>query len=116
MFQRASEILPQIIKDFVAGKITTKPQNHSLATYCDKLTRESGFFDIDNPPPPDQLDRMIRAYSPWPGAWTKLATRIIKFLPEKKIQVEGGKPMTIKDFLNGYPETKEWVLRLFSLS
>ncbi len=111
MFLRASEILPKIIEDFITGKITAKPQDHSRVTYCDKLTRESGFFDINNPPPPDRLNRMIRAYYPWPGVWTKLATsnkqlatRIIKFLPSKKIQVEGKRPMSFKDFVNGYPE------------
>lgn len=102
MFQRASEVLPQIIKDFVAGRITPKPQDHSRATYYPLLTRESGFFDIENPP--EKLDRMIRAYYPWPGVWTRWNNKIVKFYPEGKIQMEGKKVMGIRDFLNGYPD------------
>ncbi|MDP3733511.1 MAG: methionyl-tRNA formyltransferase [Candidatus Daviesbacteria bacterium] len=102
MFQRASEILPQIIKDFVAGKITPKPQDHSKATFCPLLTRESGFLDIDNPP--EKLDRMIRAYFPWPGVWCKWKGKIVKFLPNNMLQMEGKKVISIKDFLNGYPD------------
>jgi hypothetical protein len=28
------------------------------------------------------------------------------------LQVEGKKPQTVRDFLNGYPETKQWVEQL----
>ena len=52
---------------------------------------------------------MVRAYFPWPGVWTQLRLssagqgKIIKFLPNKMIQVEGKKEMSYKDFINGYP-------------
>lgn len=140
MFLRAAEILPKIIEDFIAGKIIAKPQDHSLATYCDKLTRESGYFDINpptgRPPSPEQLDKMIRAYYPWPGVWAvvqiattnkqlltinKLGVRSqklevrIKFLPENKLQVEGGKPMSYKDFVNGYPNAKDVILPILPI-
>jgi len=39
-------------------------------------------------------------------------SKIIKFLPENKIQAEGGKPMPVKDFLNGYPQLKEKLKKL----
>jgi len=51
---------------------------------------------------------MVRAFYPWPGVWTQLRlssagqAKIIKFLPNKQIQVEGKKPLSYKDFLNGY--------------
>lgn len=102
MFHRASEVLPKIIKDFVAGKTTPKPQDQSRATFCPLLTRESGFFGIDRPP--ENLDRMIRAYFPWPGVWTRWNNKIVKFYPNGKIQMEGKKVMPLQDFLNGYPD------------
>lgn len=109
MFHRASKILPQIIEDFTSAKIKPKPQNHSQATYCPLLTRESGFFDIDKPP--ENLDRMIRAYYPWPGVWAHWnpstssgQVKIVKFYPEGKIQMEGKKILSMRDFLNGYPD------------
>ncbi len=54
---------------------------------------------------------MVRAYFPWPGVWTEINLtedtnnlKIVKFLPDKKIQVQGGSEMGYKDFLNGYPK------------
>lgn len=104
MFHRAAEILPQVITDFIQGRIKPVTQNHDMATFCVKLTKESGYFDINNPPPPKTLDRMIRAYYPWPSVWTKWIGKIVKFLPEGKIQMEGKRPVSLKDFLNGYPD------------
>ncbi len=104
MFQHAAEILPKIIEDFVAGKIIPVEQDHSKATYCERLTRKSGYFPIDNPPSPETLDKMIRAYYPWPGVWTKWKGKIIKLHPRGVIQMEGKKPLSKKDFLNGYPD------------
>jgi len=102
LFQLGAELLVKIIPDFVTGKITLKPQNHKKATFCPLLTRESGFFDIENQL--EVLDRMIRAYYPWPGVWTKWNNKIVKFYPNKMIQMEGKKILSWKDFLNGYPD------------
>ncbi len=104
MFQQSAEILPKIIEDFVAGKIKPVKQDHLKATYCERLTRESGYFDINKPPSPEILDRIIRAYFPWPGVWTKWNGKIVKFLPNKMMQMEGKKAISLKDFLNGYPD------------
>ena len=138
MFHRAAEILLKIIADFVAGKITPTAQDHSGASYCQHLTKETGYFEINNSPSADKLDRMIRAYYPWPGVWTKWSPsrhtegakrpkdlKIVKFLPNVTlskakgiklysspsaqndkffIQMEGKKPISFKDFLNGYPD------------
>lgn len=104
LFQLGAEVLVDIIPDFIKGRIKLKPQNHSKATYCHLLTKEDGYFEIDNPPSPEQLDRMIRAFYPWPNAWTKWNGKIVKFYPDGKIQMEGKKIMPLKDFLNGYPD------------
>lgn len=102
MFLRASEVLPKIINDFIQGIMKPVVQNHKAASFCDRLTRASGYFEISNPP--EILDRMIRAYYPWPSAWTKWNGKIIKLYPEGQIQMEGKKIMSLKDFLNGYSD------------
>lgn len=104
MFQHSAEILPRVIEDFLKGKLQPKEQSHPETTFCKLLTKESGYFDISNPPPPEQLDRMIRAYYPWPGVWTKWNGKIVKFLPEKMMQMESKKAISLQDFLNGYPD------------
>lgn len=104
LFQLAADKLPKVIEDFTQGKINPIPQDHSQATYCQRLTKESGYFDINNPPSTEVLNRMIRAYYPWPGVWTRWNNKIVKFLPENMLQMEGKKAIPMRDFLNGYPD------------
>lgn len=116
------ELVVAVIANYKS--ITPTQQDESKASMTKRMTKEDGYIDIDNPPSPDKLDRMIRAYFPWPNVWSKANLRgqekVIKFLPCKAspyeanflIQVEGGKPMSLKDFLNGYPEMKQVIERL----
>ncbi|MDP3955386.1 MAG: methionyl-tRNA formyltransferase [bacterium] len=103
LFKKSAESLVSILPDYLEGKIKLCEQDHSQATYTKILKKEDGYFSIDNPPPQDQLERSIRAYHPWPNVWTRWQGKIIKFYPEKMIQMEGKKPVKLKDFLNGYP-------------
>lgn len=104
MFIKAADVLPNIIKKYTDGKLSPVEQNHEEATFCKIFNRESGYFELENPPSPEQLDRMIRGFYPWPTAWTKWNGKIIKFLPDSMVQPEGKKPMKWKEFLNGYPD------------
>ncbi len=115
MFSLAAEVLVTLIPDFIEGKVKLKEQDHQKATFCKILTKQDGYFSIDNPPSKEQLDRMIRAYYPWPNAWTiwkfKNKDLRIKIYPagvfdptQITLQSEGKKPITLKDFLNGYPD------------
>lgn len=79
-----------------------------------------------------EIARKIRAYYPWPTVWTKMTIngqeKIVKLLPSSSLrgmsktsdeaisskillQVEGKNPMSVKDFINGYPELKEFVTK-----
>ncbi len=116
-FAQAAQILPHVIEDYIAGKIKPQAQDDAEATYTKIIKKADGYIDLNNPPNPDQMDRMIRAYYPWPTVWTK--TRIknqeirIKFLPKNKLQVEGKNPVNLKDFLNGYPSMQEKITEIF---
>ncbi|MBI2022475.1 methionyl-tRNA formyltransferase [Candidatus Daviesbacteria bacterium] len=81
MFQAGAKLLIKIIPDFIEGELKPLAQNHAIATFCDKVTKKSGYFDINSPPEPEKLDRMIRAYYPWPTAWTIWNGKVVKFLP-----------------------------------
>ncbi len=108
LFKIGSQILAKTLPKYLSGKLKSTEQGHSKATLTKTLMRDSGFIDIASPPAVEEIENMIKAYFPWPGVWTKATINnklsIIKFLPERRIQVEGGKPMSYKDFLNGYPK------------
>ncbi|OGE20292.1 methionyl-tRNA formyltransferase [Candidatus Daviesbacteria bacterium RIFCSPLOWO2_01_FULL_43_38] len=107
MFDVGADLLIKIIPDFITGKVKLKEQNHNQAFYTHIIKKEDGYFDINppagGPPSPEILDQIIRAYYPWPTAWTKWNNKIVKFLPGALVQMEGKKPMPLEDFLRGHP-------------
>ncbi len=115
-FKLGADLLSENLEKYVKSKITSTEQDHKKATFTEKLTRLSGYFDINNPPSAEKIKRMIHAYYPWPSAWTRIQIngqeKIVKFLPEDKLQVEGKKPVSLKDFYNGYPELKPTIEKI----
>ncbi|MDB6056824.1 MAG: Methionyl-tRNA formyltransferase [Verrucomicrobiales bacterium] len=63
----AEGLLPTLL-DFAAGKIQARPQNHSEATHVKKIKKEDG--QLDWKLPARVLQNRIRAFTPWPGAFT----------------------------------------------
>lgn len=98
------QLLVSVIEQYLESSIRPIPQNPKQVTYTETFTKIRGFIDIKSFPSPEVLDRMVRAYYPWPGVWTKWENRIVKFYPEGKIQMEGKKVIPLSDFLNGYPD------------
>jgi len=60
------EALPQLAKNCAPRD----PQDAELASYAPKLTRETGRIDWKDAA--DMIERKIRAYDPWPGAFTEI--------------------------------------------
>ena len=107
-------ILP-IIKKWLSGEITPKKQDDSKATYAKLLKKKDG--EIDWSKPADYIEKMVRAYDPWPGTFTKMKNG--KILKIKKVKVEnsalkilvvqpeGKKEMAWDAFLRGHKDTIE---------
>jgi methionyl-tRNA formyltransferase len=74
LHDRLAEIAPAALAEALAalgeGKAPRVPQDSSLATYAAKLEREDGRLDWREPAA--LLERKIRAFNPWPGAFTVL--------------------------------------------
>jgi methionyl-tRNA formyltransferase len=49
------------------------PQENALATYSPKLNREAGRIDWSEPA--ETIERKIRAFNPWPGAFMRITTK-----------------------------------------
>ncbi|MGA3163815.1 MAG: methionyl-tRNA formyltransferase [Verrucomicrobiota bacterium] len=65
-----AELLAQTIPDYVAGKIQPVPQAAEGASHAPKIKKEDGHIDW-NQPARTILNR-LRAFMPWPGAFTFL--------------------------------------------
>lgn len=65
---QAPGLLLQAIAGFQAGTLHPSPQDSALSTYAPKLSRENGRIDWTRSAV--EIDRQIRAFTPWPGAFT----------------------------------------------
>jgi methionyl-tRNA formyltransferase len=73
-----AERLIAILKPWVRGEITARPQDEALATYTHLLTREDGILHWEEPA--WLIERKIRAYDPWPRTFSWLNGRRITIL------------------------------------
>jgi methionyl-tRNA formyltransferase len=65
----APETLLESLELLAKGRAPRIPQENALATYAPKLKREDGKIDWTSPA--DAIERKIRAFDPWPGAFMK---------------------------------------------
>lgn len=97
------ELLTKVIDQFLNKTTLPLKQDSFKVTQTFFIKKTDGYFEIDNPPAKEVLDKMIRAYYPWPNVWTKWNGKIVKFYPEGFVQMEGKSKTKLADFLNGYP-------------
>ena len=133
LHDRLAEIAPAALRKALAlvaaGTAPRLPQDSSAATYAPKLEREDGRIDWNEPAA--LIERKIRAFDPWPGAFTVLrdatgSDRKLKIfrasvvdscsadpanlvIPTKQaavkleeVQLEGKRRMSATEFLRGY--------------
>jgi methionyl-tRNA formyltransferase len=68
LFVIGSRMLVAALTAYAAGSLEPRPQDHSLATVTHMLRKEDGV--VDWALPALVIERMTRAYDPWPGAQT----------------------------------------------
>jgi methionyl-tRNA formyltransferase len=127
----APESLLESLELLSNRKAPRTPQNNAFATYAPKLKREDGNIDWSNSA--DAIERKIRAFNPWPGAFTELTIGKLKIFSAKiidfrerparacivdgelaimggdralalgEVQLQGKRRMSAAEFLRGHP-------------
>jgi methionyl-tRNA formyltransferase len=80
-----AELLIETLPGYLSGDLLPTPQDEHLATYAPMIKKEEGQLDFSLPA--SQVDRKIRAFNPWPGAYTYLDDKILKI--HKSHVIEG---------------------------
>ncbi len=124
-----ARLIGEALEGLAAGKITPVSQAGAGVTYADKLTRAEGRLDWRRPAA--ELERQVRAFSPWPGAWFEHDGNRLKVIAAEladgagapgtvldgqlttacgegslrllTVQREGRAPVAAADLLRGYP-------------
>jgi methionyl-tRNA formyltransferase len=85
--QIAPEALLYSLRLFVEGSAPRIPQDNSLATYAPKLKREDGRIDWSEPA--HTIERKIRAFNPWPGAFMEIDGQNLKIFSTSVVDLSG---------------------------
>lgn len=71
-------LLLRTLPAWLNGEITPRPQDEALATYAPPIGKDDGTIDWSRPA--EEIDRRIRAYTPWPGAYCGCQGAMLKVL------------------------------------
>ena len=65
--QLGADLLLEILPDYLSGKLKPTPQPEEGMTYAPMIKKEDGQLDFTHEA--DELERRVRAFNPWPGAY-----------------------------------------------
>jgi len=71
-----ADLLVEVLPRWLAGEIEPRPQDDARATYAPVISRQDARIDWGRPVV--EVDRLIRAYTPWPGAYTTVDGQMLK--------------------------------------
>lgn len=90
--QLGSEQLITTLKKYIAGRIKPREQDESRAGYIGQIKKKDGLIDWSREAV--EIERKIRAMTPWPSAWAYWNNKMIKILQvqQKSLEINSYKP------------------------
>ena len=76
--QVAADILPDTLIGYIEGRLTPQPQDDSQASYVGLVATADAKIDWHQPAP--EIERLVRAMQPAPGAWTTWRDQRLKII------------------------------------
>lgn len=80
-------LLVETLPKYLGGELKSQPQPEEGATYAKMLKKEDGYLDFSKTA--QELERQVRAFSPWPGAFFEWEGAPLKV---HRAHVETGQP------------------------
>ncbi|MBN2884313.1 methionyl-tRNA formyltransferase [Patescibacteria group bacterium] len=88
--QMGADNLNTVVLDYCAGKITPQVQDETKASYVGLITKEDGLLNPQGAA--KELERQIRAYTPWPGSYLVLPNQEkLKIIEAEVSKMENGR-------------------------
>ncbi len=85
-----ASLLMETLPHYLSGGLIPQPQDESLASYAPMIKKENGLLDFSHPAM--QLERQVRAYNPWPGAFTYWNGQVLKIRHAHTADAPDGHP------------------------
>lgn len=126
------DLLIHTLDGYISGAITPHPQPETGVTYAPQISKEEGHINWKRTS--IEIERLVRAFTPWPGTFTFWNDKQLKILGghvaggtapigkvveydwnivigtgqgifvPSKVQLAGKKAIDFQDFLRGYPD------------
>ena len=93
-----ADLLASTLPRWAARELRPQPQDPAAATISHLLAKEEG--ELDWAQPAVELERRVRAFQPWPGAYTRWQGRLLKVLeavPRPALESPGPGMVVSKD-------------------
>jgi methionyl-tRNA formyltransferase len=68
MARLGADLLIETLPRYLAGEITPQVQDEALVTYAPQIEKDEGYLDWSRPA--QELERLVRAFTPWPSTFT----------------------------------------------
>lgn len=98
--EKGAGMLVDVLYDIEKGNVHSVKQEHDKATYCKLVKKENGCINWEDNA--IYIERMIRAYKPWPGTYTSFNGLKLSIL-KAGIFKKGSDTECIADFKNKAP-------------
>ena len=85
--QLGADMIGRHLERILSGELTAVPQDDSGSTYARMIKKEEGQIDWQRPAA--EIDRLIRAMTPWPGAFTTWEGHNLKVLSARPLEGSG---------------------------
>lgn len=92
-----ADLLLQILPDWIDGEITLKEQHEKETSFSKIIRKEDGKINWQNSA--EEIERQIRAYTPWPGTFSELNGKKLKII-SAEVSKENSNKKTGEVFLD----------------
>ncbi len=88
------DLLIDTLPGYLSGAIQPQPQDETLATLAPRIGKEEGRIDWTQPAV--QIERLVRAFTPWPGTFTSWNNQTLKILSGRVISGNAGQGKVVQ--------------------
>lgn len=88
-----AELLVETLPGYLRGELHARPQEESGATHCHAVEKADGRVDWSLPA--EKIERLVRAMTPWPSAWSTWQGKQLRVLRAHTDGPGSGEPGTV---------------------
>lgn len=90
LFVLGGELLASVLARLASGPVDGTPQDEALASSCARVSKEDAHICWEDEAA--QIARQVRAFNPWPVAWTRVGSRQLRIWRAAALEAGAARP------------------------